>query len=77
MIKPITQSDLLLFFYNEADEVTASVIRENLSDNQEWQSYLLELEAFKSETRSFNLSPNSTTLAIILEESRSQLEHTL
>lgn len=77
MIKPITQTDLLLFFYNEADEVTSSIIRDHLSDNQDWQLYLHELETVNSETASFLLSPNSTTLSIILEESRSQLEHTL
>lgn len=78
MIKPITQTDLLLFYYQEADEVTTSIIRDQLADNLDWQSYLNELSGFTADASFLMESPNSTTVSIILEESRSTLEqHTL
>ncbi len=75
MIKQITETDLLLYYYQEADEVTTSIINEHLSDNLDWQYFLNEMTSFSEESRLINFSPNSTTLSIILEESRSQLEH--
>ena len=78
MIKPITETDLLLFYYQEADEVTTSIIQEHLADNLEWQSFLNELSSFTADTSLLIESPSSTTVSIILEESRSKLEqHTL
>ncbi len=75
MIKQITETDLLLYYYQEADEVTTSIINEHLSDNLDWQYFLNEMTSFSEESSLVNFSPNSTTLSIILEESRSQLEH--
>jgi|LauGreDrversion4_2_1035121.scaffolds.fasta_scaffold4130203_1 hypothetical protein len=78
MIKPITETDLLLFYYQEADEVTTSIIQEHLADNLEWQSFLNELSSLTADTSLLIESPSSTTVSIILEESRSKLEqHTL
>ena len=78
MIKPITETDLLLFYYQEADEVTTSIIQEHLADNLEWQSFLNELSSLTADTSLLLESPSSTTVSIILEESRSKLEqHTL
>ena len=78
MIKPITETDLLLFYYQEADEVTTSIIQEHLADNLEWQSFLNELSSLTADTSLLIESPSSTTVSIILEESRSTLEqHTL
>lgn len=77
MITPITETDLLLFYYQEADEVTTSIIREHLPENTDWQYFLNELATISSESPSLMCSPSNTTLSIILEESRSQLEHTL
>ncbi len=78
MIKPITKTDLLLFYYQEADEVTTSIIQEHLADNLEWQSFLNELSSLTADTSLLIESPSSTTVSIILEESRSKLEqHTL
>ncbi|MFY7757892.1 MAG: hypothetical protein ACOVP9_05795 [Flavobacterium stagni] len=75
MIKQITETDLLLFYYQEADEVTTSIIKEHLSNNLDWQFFLNELDSFSNESKSIHFSPSNTTLSIILEESRSQLEH--
>ncbi len=75
MIKQITETDLLLFYYQEADEVTTSIIKEHLSNNLDWQFFLNELASFSNESKSIHFSPSNTTLSIILEESRSQLEH--
>lgn len=77
MIKYITQADLLLYFYQEASSEIAKTIEDNLVSHPQWQSYLDSLKSISTDCDQFEFSPNSTTCSIILEESRSYLEHSI
>lgn len=77
MIKLITQADLLLYFYQEATPEITTTIEDNLASHPQWQSYLESLKSISFDCDQLNLSPSSTTCSIILEESRSYLEHSI
>lgn len=75
MAIPLSHSDLLLYFYGEADVQTASYIQANITENPDWSMYLNELYEVSSDLNRLMISPAPTTLSIILEESDSKLYH--
>jgi len=77
MTRPLSQSDLLLYYYGEADSDVATYIQENISDHPEWTSYFQDIYKTTSDLDTLMVSPNSTTLSIILEESDSKLFHSI
>jgi hypothetical protein len=77
MTKPLSHSDLLLYYYGEADAETTAYIQSNIAENPEWSVYLNELYEATSDLDQLMISPMNTTLAIILEESDSKLYHSI
>lgn len=77
MVKPLSQSDLLLYFYGEAEVETVDYIQANIAENPDWSNYLNELYETTSDLDVLMISPAPTTLSIILEESDSKLYHSI
>jgi len=77
MAKPLSHSDLLLYFYGEADADTSAYIQANIAENPDWSIYLNELYEATSDFDRLMVSPAPTTLSIILEESDSKLYHSI
>lgn len=77
MTKPLSHSDLLLYFYGEADAKTTAFIESNISENADWKVYLNDISEATLGFNSIMISPASTTLSIILEESDSKLYHSI
>jgi hypothetical protein len=77
MAKPLSHSDLLLYFYGEADAETTAFIQTNIAEYPEWSMYLNELYEATSDLDRLMISPAATTLSIILEESDSKLYHSI
>ena len=77
MTRPLSHSDLLLYYYGEADVQTAAYIENNISEHPEWSTYFQEIYQAMSDMDTLMISPNSTTLSIILEESDSKLFHSI
>jgi hypothetical protein len=77
MTKPLSHSDLLLYYYGEADTETTAFIQSNIAEYPEWSVYLNELYEATSDLDQLMISPMNTTLAIILEESDSKLYHSI
>lgn len=77
MAKPLSHSDLLLYFYGEADATIAAYIQSNIAENPDWSLYLNELYEATSDLDRLMISPAQTTLSIILEESDSKLYHSI
>ena len=40
MAKPLSHSDLLLYFYGEAEADTVAFIQANIAENPDWSNYL-------------------------------------
>ena len=66
MAKPLSHSDLLLYFYGEADADTSAYIQANIAENPDWSIYLNELYEATSDFDCLMVSPAPTTLSIIL-----------
>ena len=77
MAKPLSHSDLLLYFYGQADATVAAYIQSNIAENPDWSLYLNELYEATSDLDRLMISPAQTTLSIILEESDSKLYHSI
>ncbi len=77
MTRPLSHSDLLLYYYGEADAEVAAYIQDNISEHPEWSSYFQEIHQTMGDLDTLMISPNSTTLSIILEESDSKLFHSI
>jgi hypothetical protein len=77
MTRPLSHSDLLLYYYGEAEADVAAYIQENISEHPEWTSYFQDIYKTTSDLDTLMVSPNSTTLSIILEESDSKLFHSI
>jgi hypothetical protein len=77
MTRPLSHSDLLLYYYGEADSQTAAYIEDNIATHPEWTTYFSEIYQATSDMDTLMISPNSTTLSIILEESDSKLFHSI
>lgn len=77
MTRPLSHSDLLLYYYGEADAEVAAYIQDNISEHPEWSSYFQEIHQTMGDMDTLMISPNSTTLSIILEESDSKLFHSI
>lgn len=77
MTKPLSHSDLLLYYYGEADAETSAFIQTHISENPEWSTYLNELCEATSDLDLLMINPSATTLSIILEESDSKLYHSI
>jgi len=77
MTRPLSHSDLLLYYYGEAEADVAAYIQENISEHPEWTSYFQDIYNTTSDLDTLMVSPNSTTLSIILEESDSKLFHSI
>lgn len=77
MTKPLSHSDLLLYYYGEADAETTAFIQSNIAEYPEWSVYLNELYEATSDLDQLMISPMNTTVAIILEESDSKLYHSI
>lgn len=77
MTRPLSHSDLLLYYYGEADAEVAAYIKDNISEHPEWSSYFQEIHQTMGDMDTLMISPNSTTLSIILEESDSKLFHSI
>lgn len=73
MIKPLSHSDLLLYYYGEADSQTTEYINKNISECQDWSDYLNTVHETTMVINTLSVFPESTTLSIILEESDSKL----
>jgi hypothetical protein len=73
MEKNITETDLILYFNNEAPVKTREFIEENLHNHQEWCDILDFYAQIQQELNVVrNSTPSKTTLNIILEESQHQ-----
>ena len=77
MTRPITHSDLLLYYSGEANAEIAAYIKDNIYEHPEWSMYFQEIYQAMSDMDTLMISPNSTTLSIILEESDSKLFHSI
>jgi hypothetical protein len=77
MTRPLSHSDLLLYYYGEAEADVAAYRQENISEHPEWTSYFQDIYKTTSDLDTLMVSPNSTTLSIILEESDSKLFHSI
>jgi hypothetical protein len=77
MTRPLSHSDLLLYYYGEADAEISAFIQDNISEHPEWSMYFQEIYQAMSDMDTLMVSPNSTTLSIILEESDSKLFHSI
>ncbi len=64
----ITQTDLLLYYYDECSADRKAMIDSQLPANPEWQSYLNSLSDLFHDL-DFVAIPNPTTVNIVLEES--------
>lgn len=74
MIKNITQTDLINYFYNECSQSVKLMIDNNLETNPSWKEYLSHLELIH-QACDFTSAPNNTSLNIILEESTTTEQH--
>lgn len=74
MMKNITQTDLILYHYNECSTEIKSFIDNNIESNQHWKDFISQLETIQSAC-SQNSSPNPTLINIILEESAGKEQH--
>ncbi len=74
MIKSITQTDLILYHYNECSIETKSFIDSNIESNPEWKDFLSQLDVVQSACCNF-AAPNPTSINIILEESAGKEQH--
>ena len=70
----ITQTDLLLYAYNELEEPRRSVVELALSLDEDLKSKYLEISEMQSVLDTAIEAPHNTSLQIILEESSSSLE---
>lgn len=77
MTRPLSHSDLLLYYYGEADADVAAYIQDNISEHPEWSLYFQEIHQTMGDMDILMISPKSTTLSIILEESDSKLFHSI
>ncbi len=77
MTRPISHSDLLLYYYGEANAEIAAYIKDNIYEHPEWTMYFQEIHHAMYDMDTLMISPNSTTLSIILEESDSKLFHSI
>ncbi len=74
MIKNITQNHLLLYAYNELDQHDQKAVERALNSDPLIASQYRELSEMLYVMDSYRLSPNPTSLQIILEESSSAIE---
>ena len=77
MTRPLSHSDLLLYYYGEANADIAAYIKDNIYEHPEWTMYFQEIYQAMYDMDTLMISPNSTTLSIILEESDSKLFHSI
>ncbi|MSP57664.1 MAG: hypothetical protein EXR17_02260 [Flavobacteriaceae bacterium] len=73
MIKPLSYSDLLLYYFGEADLQTTKYINKHISEYKDWSEYLNTIHETTLAMNTLSVLPESTTLSIILEESDSKL----
>ncbi len=74
MIKSITQTDLILYHYNECSKETKSFIENNIENYPDWKDFLSQLDIVQSSCANIS-SPNPTSINIILEESAGKEQH--
>jgi len=73
-MKNITQTDLILYHYNECTDEVKSFVENNIESNQHWKEFINQLETIQSAC-SQKSSPNPTLINIILEESAGKEQH--
>lgn len=76
MIHTITKTELIQYFYKECSQSVKQLIELELDSNPEWKNYLNHLETVQNSTK-IDLSPNSTLISIIMEESVATEHHSL
>jgi len=74
MIKNITKTDLINYYYNECSHSVKLLIENDLESNPTWKDYLNHLELINQACDNL-LTPNNTSLNIILEESATTEQH--
>ena len=77
MTRPLSHSDLLLYYYGEANAEIAAYIKDNIYEHPEWTMYFQDIYQATCDMDTLMISPNSTTLSIILEQSDSKLFHSI
>jgi len=73
MIKTITQSDLICYFYGEVDAQTKDYIDNNIDSNPDWVTLLNDLREIKYSVQLE--APSNSNIQIILEESLLEENH--
>ena len=76
MIHTITKTELIQYYYKECSQSVKQLIESELDSNPEWKNYLNHLETVQNSTK-IDLSPNSTLISIIMEESVATEHHSL
>jgi hypothetical protein len=74
MIKNITKTDLISYYYNECSASVKLLIENSLESNSHWKEYLNHLELINQACDNLS-TPNNTSLNIILEESAATEQH--
>jgi hypothetical protein len=72
----ITETDIISYFYNESSPEVTDYIQVNISDRQDWQELIRDLQTLRSSMCNFQ-NPHPTSLNIVLEEISMQENHSL